>query len=287
MTGRVVVAGAAGFIGSAVVRGLGGAAVTALHRSDVDLNDTDAVRRALRAGDVVVNAAGYADVTDISPEGERRFRASNVDAVRSLADACADVGVAHLVHVSSVAAMGRWRGRGIDESHEHEPETPYARSKRDAERVLAAYGDRLPITVLRPTSVFGEGRPLAASLCRAASRSVVLLPGFGRALIPFTYVGNVVEAVRLATGNDRCFGRTFTVGDERSYSLREILEAFAGALGTSPRFLGVPGSAAMVAARAATLAARRRTSTASGIRRMESLTTSVEYSIAAFQSATG
>lgn len=279
MSRRVVVTGAGGFVGSSVVARLG-TAVTALTHEDVDLTDTDAVGALLRRGDVIVNAAGYADATDMSPLGERRFRASNVDAVRSLAQAAVTAEAAQLVHISSVAAMGRWEGSGITESLQRQPRTRYARSKRDAELLLEDFRHRLPVTILRPTSVFGEGRPLAVSLCRVVERRIVPLPAFGHCLVPFTYIGNVVEAVRLSIGNPSCFGRTFIVGDERSYPLRDIVMAFASALRTNPRFVGVPAWMARLGARAI---GGRGGSAA----RIETLTTSVEYSIEAFQAATG
>lgn len=287
MTPRVVVVGAGGFIGSTLTAGLTGP-VLPLSRRDLDLVDPATIRLRLRPGDVVVNAAGYADATDQTLGGRERFQRSNVDAVRSLANASADTGVAHLVHISSVAAMGRWQGKGITESHLREPTTAYAQSKREAEVILAGYRDRLPVTILRPTSVFGEGRPLAAALCRVASRSVIPVPGGGRALIPFTHVGNLVEAVRLTIGNERCFGDTYIVGDERSYTLREILDALAAALGSHPRFVSIPTLVARMGVATSAMAGRlrnRRGAVDPG--RLETLTTSVEYSIAAFHNATG
>lgn len=288
MAPRIVITGAGGFVGFAMTRALTGSdlAVYPLHRSELDLTDIAAVRAALRPGDVVVNAAGYAEAADHTPEGALRFQRSNVEAVESLAGAAAERGVAQLIHISSVAAMGSWTGEGISEQHSRQPTTPYARSKRQAEVILDDYRDRIPVTILRPTSVFGEGRPLAAALCGVASRSIIPLPGGGKAKIPFSYIGNLAEAVRLTIGNERCLGRIFIVGDERSYPLREILATLAAALGNRPRFVPVPARAARAAVRLLDTL-RPASGTPLGGGRIETLTTSVEYSIEAFQSATG
>jgi nucleoside-diphosphate-sugar epimerase len=284
---RVVIAGAGGFIGSTLVRDLGGAVVP-LRRADADLTDTEAVAALLMPGDTVINAAGYTGMGERTQRGIERFERANVDTVRSIAEAAAQSGAAQLIHISSVAAMGRWSGRGITERDARSPQTAYATSKARAELELRAFGSRLAITTLRPTSVFGEGRPLAAALCRVASGRVIPLPRGGETLIPFTYVGNLVEAVRLAIGNQRCFGGTFIVGDERSYTLREIVEALAGALGNRPRFISIPTQVARVGVGIWELTCRLRARGSVVDRhRLDTLVTSVEYSIVHFQRATG
>ena len=222
MTGRVVLFGGGGFIGSALVAGLG-RGVTAPSRSEVDLIDGDRLRAFLQPGDLIVNATGYAMATDRSAAGLARFRRDNVEAVRTLATAASSVGAARLLHLSSVAAMGHREGEDLREEDLAQPRTPYGQSKRDAEDAVVEAAEDVPVTILRPTSVFGEGRGLAAVLCRIAGLPVVPLPAGGSALIPFSYVGNLVAAVGLALDRPETAGRTFIVGDDRSYRLREVL----------------------------------------------------------------
>ena len=282
---RTVVFGGSGFIGSAMRSGL--ADVVAPPRSEVDLANAASIRAFLRPGDRIVNASGYAAATDRSPAGLDRLRRDNVDAVELLADAAADVGVGRLVHMSSVAAMGHREGVGLTEGDQTEPRSPYGRSKRDAERVLAGYGDRVPVTILRPTSVFGEGRPLAVLLCRIARLPLVPLPVGGRALVPFTYVGNVVAATRLALESDVCVGGTYIVGDARSYRLRSIVEGLARGMGrTSTGAFPVPAAVLRGAARIERRLRPGRPPILDPIR-IETLTLSVSYSIDAFRTATG
>jgi UDP-glucose 4-epimerase len=283
---RIVLFGGNGFIGSAILNGIDGA--IAPPRAHVDLVDGGSVRRLLRAGDVVINAAGYARASDRSPDGQERFRRENVRAVEVLADEAAAIGVDQLIHLSSVAAMGQREGRGLTEEAEVEPGSPYGRSKRDAERALATRRDRVPFTVLRPTSVFGEGRPLAVALCRVASLPLVPLPAGGSALVPFTHVDNVVEAVRMTIGRESCLGRTFIVGDERSYPLRDIVAGLARGMGRGS-FRAVPVPAAILGVIAS---AERRLRGGSGAplldpTRIDTMTRSISFSIDAFQAATG
>ncbi len=288
MTGRVVVFGGGGFIGSGLVAGLG-RDVTAPARSEVDLIDGDRLRAYLRPGDLIVNASGYAMATDRSAGGLARFRRDNVEAVRALATAASAVGAARLLHLSSVAAMGHREGEDLREDDLAPPRTPYGQSKRDAEEVVVEAAEDVPVTILRPTSVFGEGRGLAAVLCRIAGLPIVPLPAGGTALIPFSYVGNLVAAVGLALDRPETAGRTFIVGDDRSYRLREVLATLAGALGRDrPMMLRVPKLAVrgMGAAETAVSRAVGRTPLLDPVR-IETLTSSVSYSTQAFREATG
>jgi UDP-glucose 4-epimerase len=288
MTPRIVVFGGRGFIGSSIVRDLGMATV-APPRTEVDLTRPDDIRRVLLPGDVVINATGYAAATDRSTAGLARLRRDNVVAVETLADTAAETGAAQLIHLSSVAAMGQRAGTALTEKDMRPPRSPYGQSKLDAETALAARAGRLPITILRPTSVFGEGRGLAAFLCRIADLPLLPLPAGGRALVPFTYIGNIVEAVRLSIGSDACLGRTFIVGDDRSYQLGDVLRALALALGHDhARTMSVPTG--LLSTVGIVEGGVRRAIGGSPLLdpiRIETLTTSVSYSTAGFRDATG
>lgn len=286
---RVVLFGGGGFVGSALRSGLTGGDVVAPSRHDADLTDRAALVRLLRPGDLIVNAAGYAVATDRTPAGIERFRRDNIEGPRILAEAAIETGAAHLVHLSSVAAMGHREGVGLREDDLAPPRTPYGRSKRDGELVLAARMERLPITILRPTSVFGEGRGLAAMLCRVATLPVVPLPGGGRALIPFSHLGNLVAAVDATLGRPATFGRTFIVGDAGSYPLRDVVTGLAAELGR-PRVRTVPVPTGLVRAIGTVetrLARLRGRAPLLDPVRIETVTSSVSYSTAAFRDATG
>ncbi|MEX2534097.1 MAG: NAD-dependent epimerase/dehydratase family protein [Trueperaceae bacterium] len=293
----MLVFGARGFIGSAVSQAVAQNPNFELVRvsrhpgdgySTAELTAPDSLRAVIKPGDIVVNCAGYANAVDATAAGMRLFEEVNVRGVHALAKACVARGACQLVHMSSVAAMGAWSITGVDEQMLREPATPYARSKLQSEQVLEQFRDRLSITILRPTSIFGEGRGLAKLLCRLVSWPVVPMPAAGRASIPFCYVGNIVDGVALSLRNPSCYGQTFILGDERSYSFREIVATFARALGKRPYLLSIPAAPARAAAVFAEKRAVRRNSIPLIDRqRINTLTQSVSYSITKFREATG
>jgi len=99
---RVLVTGAAGQVGRALLRAApAGAVVVGLTRADLDVGDATAVAAAVdaHAPDVVLNAAAYTAVDRAEAEADEARRA-NRDAPAHLARACAACGV-RFVHLST------------------------------------------------------------------------------------------------------------------------------------------------------------------------------------------
>jgi nucleoside-diphosphate-sugar epimerase len=288
VTGRVVVFGGSGFIGSSLRSGLHRDLV-APSRSEVDLTSLEALASYLRQGDIVVNAAGYAAATDRSAAGLRRLRRDNVEAVGTLGQAAAAAEVDRIIHISSVAAMGHRTGHMITEQALLPPRTPYGQSKRDGELVLLARAGDVPVTIIRPTSIFGEGRGLAALLCRLTDLPVIPVVGGGSALVPFSYVGNLVAAVDRLIDHPVAGRATFIVGDATSYPLLHIVRTLASALGRpGAPVVPIPTVAVRGLGRVESAVSRRlgRLPLLDPAR-VETLTSSISYSTAAFIEATG
>lgn len=284
---RIVLFGGNGFIGSHILARLSDLQVVAPPHNEVDLRSTTDIAGILRRGDVVINAAGSPHATDRTPDGLARLRSSNVEAVANLANVGAQTGIGQLIHLSSVAAMGRVTGLGRDEEATGPITSPYAASKREAESILAEFRGKVPITILRPTPVFGEGGGLAATLCRIVQLPVVPLPGGGQTMIPFTYVKNVAGAVALSVGNDAVKHQTFVIGDAHSYPLRQIITELAHRLGSHPRIIPIPIAAARMMVNLQQLVPSHGGRPLVDPARLDTLTTSVSYSIEKFRSATG
>ena len=289
-SGRVVVVGSAGFIGSSLVHYLESQQVNVvgLDRADVDATDKAALVHLLKTGDVVINAVGYAVAGDESVNGQRLCTELNVVVPMALASACATIGALQFIHLSSVAAMGHLEGRVVDVDVRGPLLNSYARSKRLAEDKLHDFAPELPITVLRPTSVFGRGRPLARQLCRLASLPLVPLPSGGSARVPFTHVDNICSAIACSIAQPATYRKTFVVGDAHSYSLRFLIEHLKREMHVGGVTVPIPTGAFRTAIRSVNGVCAvfgRRPVLDAG--KLLTLTTSVEYDISAFMEATG
>ncbi|MET9619166.1 dTDP-4-dehydrorhamnose reductase [Streptomyces sp. NPDC006464] len=135
---RWLITGAGGMLGRdlhEVLREGGAHAVTALTRKDLDITDLEAVRAAVAGQDVVVNAAAWTDVDGAEAEEAAATRV-NGDAVRVLAQACAEQG-AVLLQVSTDYVFPGDADRPYPHDAPTAPVNAYGRSKLVGELAVA------------------------------------------------------------------------------------------------------------------------------------------------------
>ena len=241
---RVLVTGATGLLGRALVTSLlaSGVPVRVLTRGTRPLPADWGDRVEVRAGDLTraetLAAAldGCGAVQHLAGElrDEARVEAVNTAGTRHLLEAAGRAGIEHVVHMSSVGVMGIEAPGVADEDSDGAPRSPYERSKKAAEEVVAEWTARtgVPVTVLRPTIVFGaregSGPDSFLALLRAIASGRFMFVGRS-AVANYVYVEDVAAAARLA-GERRARG-TFIVADPAP--LDAFVAAAAEALGVA------------------------------------------------------
>lgn len=240
----VVVTGAAGFIGAALVRHLlaQGHRVIGVDRVaqqprpglvvlNADLLDRDElVDAALATAEAVFHLAGRPGVRENLPDIDRRRQRDNVTATaRVLAAVPPEVPI---VVTSSSSVYGGSRGRPSRENDPLRPRGGYAQSKVRAEQLCAARHDRGGVVaVARPFTVVGKGQraDMAVSRWLEAARHGTPLRIFG-SLDRRRDLTDVRDVVRVLTAlAERRVRGIVNVGTGRSYRLREVVEAVAAA----------------------------------------------------------
>lgn len=256
--GRVLVTGAGGFVGRAVVAALveAGRPVRAQLRRPAPLPPAvEAVRieeiaaagwhDVLQGVDGIIHLAARVHAEGAAAADEPAFLADNRDATARLAAAAAAAGVRRLVFASSVKAMGEASppGGALDEASPCRPGDPYGRSKRAAELRLAeiAAGSALEVAVLRPPLVYGPGvganfRRLLAAVDRGWPLPFGLVAN-RRSLV---YRGNLASALIAALDHPGAAGETFLVADGPPLATPALIRRLAAALGRPARLLPVP-----------------------------------------------
>jgi nucleoside-diphosphate-sugar epimerase len=121
-----------------------------------------------------------------------------------------------VVLVSSQAAAGPARGsdRPVREDEPAHPIEAYGQSKLEAEAAARLHEDRLPITVVRPASVYGPGDGDFLRVFRLASRAVALHVVPRHNAFSVVHVTDVVNALLAAAEHPVAAGRTYFVANE-------------------------------------------------------------------------
>ncbi|MFQ3594098.1 MAG: NAD-dependent epimerase/dehydratase family protein [Gemmataceae bacterium] len=209
---RVLVSGASGFLGAAVVRCLvahghfvraTGRHLARLHALaslceplPSDLHDPASLRTVCADCEVVVHCAALS-----APWGPRRlFWQTNVVGTQNLLAACLYTGVRRFIHLSSPSVL--FTGRDVHLATEQAPYArhplcAYAWSKQLAEQHVRH--SPLDWLILRPKAIFGPGdTSLLPRIVSAAQAGRLPMVGSGKNLIDLTYVDNVAHAIALA-----------------------------------------------------------------------------------------
>ncbi|MFE3445952.1 NAD-dependent epimerase/dehydratase family protein [Nocardia sp. NPDC059180] len=257
---KVLVTGASGFLGGALVRRLvreGGHEVSILVRRTSSLGDLDgldgvrvvtgdltdeaSLRGATEGVDVVFHSAARVD-----ERGTRRqFWAENVRATEVLLESARRHGVSRFVFISSPSALMDRDGGDqldVDESLPYPRRylNLYSETKAAAERaVLAADAPGFRTCALRPRAIWGAGDrsgPIVRLLGRTAAGALPDL-SFGRSVYAsLCHVDNIVDAcVKAATvDGDAMGGKAYFIADGERTDVWRFLAAVATDLGYSP-----------------------------------------------------
>ncbi|MDR3618849.1 MAG: NAD-dependent epimerase/dehydratase family protein [Paludisphaera borealis] len=200
-----------------------------------DLTDPSACERALDGINVVYHCA--AKVGDWGSWGE--FQVGCIDATRTLAEAAVRARVDRFVHVSSTSAYGHPSDREepIAETHPLGDNIwvldYYTRSKVDCERLLWGLAETggLPLTVIRPSWIFGErDRTTMPRLIQEFRWNRVSIVGKGDNPLSAVYAGVVADAAILAADDPESVGEAYNVTSQAAITQRQFLDMLADAL---------------------------------------------------------
>ena len=252
MTLRILVTGASGFVGSALVPALvrGGHRVRAASRKQSncwpaeaewvqlwDLSSPADWSPLLIDVDVVIHLAGMAHRTDFDTDKIDRV---NRAAIAGLVVACEQHTIKRLILMSSAGVQSGLAPRAaVSELDPPAPVTAYDRAKLAAEGIVLA--GRVPYTILRPVVVYGRGaKANVAQLIRLARLPVPLPFGSLKSRRSLLAIENLISAIAKCLDDEQTLNETFLVADPEPISISSMFAQIRCGLGRRPLLLPIP-----------------------------------------------
>lgn len=266
---KVLVTGAAGFIGSHLTEVLAGAGadVTAMIRyssspawgnlehlpQDLknsikvvagNIEDPEFVTQAIRDQDVVFHLAALIAIP-YSYVAPRSYVRTNIEGTLNVVEAARRLGVARVVHTSTSEVYGTAITETIDESHPLRGQSPYSASKIGADKIAESYfrSFSTPVVTVRPFNTFGPRQSARAFIptiiSQAATREIIEL-GALDTLRDMTFVGDTVSGFLAAGAASGIEGETINLGTGQTFPVSHFAERILALMNVRKRIVQDP-----------------------------------------------
>jgi len=265
---RILVTGGAGFIGSHVAECLyrqgnevtvlddlsGGfednlvAGTRFIHGS---INDVDLVDRIFAQGnfEYVYHLAAYA-AEGLSHFIKRFNYNNNLIGSVNLINASVNHGVKGFVFTSSIAVYGTSPELPMTEDTPAHPEDSYGIAKLAVEQELRACKEMfdLDYIIFRPHNVYGERQNIGDKyrnvvgifMNQILQGKPMTVFGDGTQTRAFSYIGDIAPILADAIALPAAYNQIFNIGADQPYSVNELAECVAQAMGVEPDVIHLP-----------------------------------------------
>jgi UDP-glucose 4-epimerase len=265
---NILVTGGAGFIGSHVTEELikrghtvtvlddlsGGFLENVVEGSTFvqgSINDVNLVNELFEHArfDYVYHLAAYA-AEGLSHFIKRFNYSNNLLGSVNLINASINTGVKCFVFTSSIAVYGTSPELPMTEETPPHPEDPYGIAKLAVEqelKVSKAMFD-LDYIIFRPHNVYGERQNIADKyrnvvgifMNQILQGKPMTIFGDGTQTRAFSYIGDLSPIMADAISNPAAYNEIFNIGADQTYTINELAEAVAQAMGVEPNIAHVP-----------------------------------------------
>jgi nucleoside-diphosphate-sugar epimerase len=242
---KALVTGANGFIGSHLVERLlrSGTKVRCFVRRTSDLRWLKGLQVEIAYGDCVDKESLSSAVAGLdcvyhlagATKAKRKadFFAINAGGTENLVRACLEHNprIEKFVYLSSQSASGPCVDERMKvESDPNSPISSYGESKRVGEEVVMEHRSRIPVTILRPSAVYGpRDRDFLFLLKLIAKKTKFSLMGVTQ-WFSMCFVNDLVDSLVKSGRSGVGDGEIFFISDGRRYRMEEIGDAFSAAM---------------------------------------------------------
>lgn len=248
---RILVTGAAGFIGSHLTEALAnaGAKVTAMVRYNSssslgnlaflprlalekltiaagNIEDSDFVFRAIEGQDIVLHLAALIAIP-YSYVAPRSYVRTNVEGTLNVLEAARRLGTGRVVHTSTSEVYGTAQRTPIGEDHPLQGQSPYSASKIGADKIAESYFRSFdtPVVTIRPFNTYGPRQSARAFIPTIISQALARDAVHLGSLTPqrdMTFVADTVDGFIRGATMPGILGETINLGTGETFSIGDF-----------------------------------------------------------------
>lgn len=237
---KILLTGASGFIGGALLKVLSKECLTVLGRSTPQgfsgkatiksMSGSEDYLDCLLGVDVVIHLAAVAHNL---PGSLNYMEEVNVSGTLNLASQAAEQGVKRFIFISSIGVLGNKTESPFTEKTVAAPHSKYAESKFKAENLLLDLSDRtgLDVVIIRPVLVYGAAAPGNFSKLIGLVKRTHFLPfGIVNNKRSFISVDNLASFIKLCTIHPEAKNQIFNISDDHDISILTFTNAIKSGL---------------------------------------------------------
>ena len=267
MTGKILITGADGFIGSHLTEALvlAGYDVRAfvLYNSfnswgwldqchpkvkgnfevfSGDVRDPNGVRAAMKGCDVVLHLAALIAIP-YSYHSPDTYVDTNIKGTLNIVQAARDLGVTKVIHTSTSEVYGTAQFVPITEEHPLQGQSPYSASKIGADQIAMSFYSSFgtPVSIIRPFNTYGPRQSARAVIptiiTQIANGQRQIKLGSIHPTRDFNYVGDTVSGFMAALKTDRGIGQVINLGSNYEISIGDTATVIADLMGAEIEIL--------------------------------------------------
>jgi dTDP-glucose 4,6-dehydratase len=255
---KVLVTGAAGFIGSHLVErlvALGANTRAFVHynssgswgwldqsrvRDQIevvlgDVRDRESIDVAMKKVDVVFHLAALIAIP-YSYDAPLSYVRTNVEGTLNVLQSARSQGVGKIVHTSTSEVYGTARSVPISEEHPLQGQSPYSASKIGADKIAESFhlSFELPVVTVRPFNTYGPRQSARAVIptivTQALSQPEIRLGNLDPTR-DLNFVTDTVEGFIKAAESDNAVGEVINLGTGREISIGALAETILQTMG--------------------------------------------------------
>jgi 2-alkyl-3-oxoalkanoate reductase len=243
---KVLITGGSGFLGSHVAQQLGAAGheVRAMVRKTSDtrflktlpnvtlcegtVEDRDSCFEASKGVEAIIHSAGL-----VKARAPAEFHRTNVEGTQNMLDAALGQGgaIKRFVLVSSLTTRASSPdGKRLPPDAPPRPVTAYGRSKLEAEQLALRTSEKLHVTAVRPTGIYGPRDREMLQLFQYAKMRVLPYIGRPEGKLTLIHGEDCARAIVLCLTADIPSGRAYDLDDGEIYSRADLAEGLENAV---------------------------------------------------------